>query len=64
MHRDLKLPNIMMNFAELPQNICAGSAGLGFNLVEYIRNLDFENKHHTVTSKLADLGFARKLGED
>lgn len=64
MHRDLKLPNIMMNFSDLKQNIVADPEFSGFDLNYYIRHFDYEKKHSTVTCKIADLGFARKLEED
>lgn len=61
MHRDLKLPNVMLNFAELPESICIQDASI---LKEYITNFDFRTKHETMTCKIADLGFARKLDEN
>jgi len=36
MHRDLKLPNIMINFPELPDSVVDP-----FILQEYIKNFDF-----------------------
>lgn len=36
MHRDLKLPNIMINFPELPNSVVDP-----FILQEYIKNFDF-----------------------
>jgi serine/threonine-protein kinase ULK/ATG1 len=60
MHRDLKLPNIMVNFTELRQDLCNDKS---FDLKRYIREFDFENKHRTMQLKIADLGFARRLQE-
>jgi serine/threonine-protein kinase ULK/ATG1 len=61
MHRDLKLPNVMINFAELAPNICTKGE---FVLKDYIAHFDFKTQHQTLTCKIADLGFARKLDED
>jgi serine/threonine protein kinase len=58
MHRDLKLPNIMLHFSEIRSDICLES---GFNLQDFIKNFEFEKKHKSLTCKIADLGFARKL---
>ena len=58
MHRDLKLPNIMVNFTEIRQDICNVKS---FDLKKYIREFDFEKKHQTMQLKIADLGFARRL---
>ncbi len=60
MHRDLKLPNIMVNFTEVPQDVCHNNS---FDLKKYIREFNFEAKHKTVQLKIADLGFARRLQE-
>lgn len=60
MHRDLKLPNIMVNFSEVPQDVCNNKT---FDLKKYIREFDFETKHKTIQLKIADLGFARRLQE-
>jgi serine/threonine protein kinase len=58
MHRDLKLPNIMLHFDALRPNICLDQS---FKLSEFTKDYDFRNEHQKMTCKLADLGFARKL---
>jgi serine/threonine protein kinase len=58
MHRDLKLPNIMLHFSEIRTDICLES---GFILQDYIKTFEFEKNHCSLTCKIADLGFARKL---
>lgn len=42
MHRDLKLPNIMLHFSEIRSDICLES---GFNLQDFIKNFEFEKNH-------------------
>ena len=59
MHRDLKLPNVMLHFSEL--NNIANITGSKVILREYIKNFDFYYQHESLTCKIADLGFARKL---
>ncbi len=61
MHRDLKLPNVMLHFQEL-KNITIVDSKVVLN--QYIQDFDFENMCQTLTCKIADLGFARKLQED
>lgn len=61
MHRDLKLPNVMLHFSDLRNNVIVDTH---FNLNEYIKEFDFEKLHKSITCKIADLGFARKLQED
>lgn len=61
MHRDLKLPNVMLHFTDIPLNACTDPM---FNLKEYITKFDFEHKFANITCKIADLGFARKLQDD
>ena len=38
MHRDLKLPNIMLHFADQPKDACTD---MTFKLNEYIKSFDF-----------------------
>lgn len=59
MHRDLKLPNVMLHFEEISQ-----VAPDQKELNEFIKSFDFENHFKSLTCKIADLGFARKLPED
>ena len=61
MHRDLKLPNIMLHFENLRPNVCLDHS---FKLHDWTRDFDFELHHTKMTCKIADLGFARKLDED
>lgn len=61
MHRDLKLPNVMINFSNLKPSACTDDT---FNIKEFTSKFDFENDHQSMTCKIADLGFARKLQED
>ena len=65
MHRDLKLANILIHFPGLSREQ-ANSAN--FSLKEYVRSVTLipgENGEQPVeiVIKIADLGFARKLGE-
>ena len=65
MHRDLKLPNILIHFPQLKIEDTL-QEGQGFDLKEYIKNLDIvggKNGEGAVPFeiKIADLGFARKL---
>jgi serine/threonine protein kinase len=61
MHRDLKLPNVMLHFSDIPPNACTDP---NFDLKKYITNFDFEHNFANITCKIADLGFARKLQDD
>ena len=61
MHRDLKLPNIMLNFKDHPNDVCTNSE---FSLDNYIKQFNFADKHRFIQCKIADLGFARKLSEE
>ena len=61
MHRDLKLPNVMLHFEEMTHLSAIDNPQV---LKEYISHFDFKNLHQTLKCKIADLGFARKLGED
>lgn len=61
MHRDLKLPNVMLHFSDIPLNACINPK---FNLKDYITKFDFEHNFANITCKIADLGFARKLFDD
>ena len=63
MHRDLKLPNILMNFPELKIETFTQDT---FNLKQYVKNLDIVGGKDSRGAvpfevKIADLGFARKL---
>lgn len=58
MHRDLKLPNVMLHFSTLKVNACFDDS---FNLKDFTSAFNFEANHTTLTCKIADLGFARKL---
>jgi len=42
MHRDLKLPNIMLHFIDQPRDICTDTT---FNLNKYISEFNFSEKH-------------------
>lgn len=55
MHRDLKLPNIMLQFSTLDSFVEPEV------LKEHIKNFDFKTDSQTITVKIADLGSARKL---
>lgn len=59
MHRDLKLQNVMIHFADIKNDICTDP---NFVLNDYIAKYDF--RKNSLTCKIADLGFARKLKED
>jgi serine/threonine protein kinase len=59
MHRDLKLPNIMVHFPSLPPNACIDPK---FDLKKFLEGAEINSKY--VTCKIADLGFARKLFQD
>lgn len=56
MHRDLKLPNIMLHFNHVPNYPMSSE-----ELKKFVRGFDFAEEHIKVTCKIADLGFARKL---
>ena len=59
MHRDLKLPNIMVHFPILPPDACIDPK---FDLKRFLEAAKLDSK--SVICKITDLGFARKLGED
>ena len=59
MHRDLKLPNIMLHFSLLPPNACVDPS---FDLKKYLNATPITAS--SVICKITDLGFARKLLED
>lgn len=61
MHRDLKLPNILVHLEMLPQNVMVDKS---FDLKSYIAGLDFSKHHEQIKFKMADLGFARRLQDD
>jgi serine/threonine protein kinase len=61
MHRDLKLPNVMLHFEEMKPYANIDNQSI---LKEYISHFDFERQNDTLTCKIADLGFARKLADD
>ena len=59
MHRDLKLPNILLNLPRL-SNQDFNSAN--FNLNELLKKIDFVGRNAVpLEVKIADLGFAREL---
>lgn len=53
MHRDLKLENILVHFPKLSSPKARDN---------YIKNFDFKTQSDDIVVKIADLGFARKLG--
>jgi len=66
MHRDLKLPNILVHFPELANNVCQDES---FDMKSFLKTVDLvggvnKSGEEPVHVKIADLGFARKLGED
>jgi len=42
MHRDLKLPNVMVHFTEVKQDACINP---NFDLKKYVKSFNFEAKH-------------------
>ena len=65
MHRDLKLPNILIHFPLLKIQDTM-KEGQGFDLKEYVKDLDIVGGKDGQGAipfeiKIADLGFARKL---
>ena len=64
-HRDLKLPNVLIHFPRLSPEMYSDST---FNRKEYVRDVDIVGDHKNDGTpfevKIADLGFARKLEED
>ena len=61
MHRDLKLPNILLN---LPTLSVDELNSLGFSLKEHIKKIDFVGDDAVpLEVKIGDLGFARELEE-
>jgi serine/threonine protein kinase len=64
MHRDLKLPNILLHFTDddkIKKDSCTDK---DFKLGDYIANFNFAENHKSLQCKIADLGFARKLSEN
>ena len=61
MHRDLKLPNIMLHFNDVERDSCTDK---DFKLGDYIKDFNFAENHKSLQCKIADLGLARKLAED
>jgi serine/threonine protein kinase len=59
MHRDLKLPNIMMHFPDLSPTACISA---DFDLKKFLADVTLTPD--SIICKIADLGFARKLGKD
>ncbi len=45
MHRDLKLPNIMLHFKGQPKDICTDNS---FNLNQYIKDFDFAHNYDQI----------------
>ena len=65
MHRDLKLPNILLHFPDLSKDQIESPA---FDFKQFISNVDIVGKRGTkkaypFVAKIADLGFARKVEE-
>ena len=65
MHRDLKLANILIHFPGLSKERATAAA---FSLKDYVRSvtivpLEGGERPVEIVIKIADLGFARKLGE-
>jgi len=72
-HRDLKLPNVLITFKNLPvdyHRIKAQGGKSDFSIKDYIKNLSTADligpseKECPIIVKIADLGFARKLDEN
>ena len=65
MHRDLKLPNVLIHFPRMNSDQYTDP---NFNLKEYLREVDIigNDRREAVPFevKIADLGFARKLEDD
>ena len=61
MHRDLKLPNILIN---LPTLSIDEWLAPGFDVKEHIKKINFVNDDAVpLEVKIGDLGFARELEE-
>jgi len=62
MHRDLKLPNILLHFPELTRDqICSEQ----FSIQSFTSEVEITGEHAVkVVVKIADLGFARRLAPD
>jgi serine/threonine-protein kinase ULK/ATG1 len=69
-HRDLKLPNVLINFKEMPVDVFRmkiQGKKVEFDMQEYLKTVDLVGKSEAecpIEIKIADLGFARKLDED
>jgi serine/threonine protein kinase len=69
-HRDLKLPNVLLMFKKLPVDhlkIKAQGGQTDFDLNDFLKTCDLIGKTEAecpIVVKIADLGFARKLEED
>lgn len=62
MHRDLKLPNILLHFPDLPKEFYSSE---WFDLKQFSKEVDIlGDKATKVLVKIADLGFARRLAPD
>ena len=65
MHRDLKLPNILMNF---PKLTIESFTSENFNIKDFVKGIDIVGGRFKQATefevKIADLGFARKLDDD
>ena len=59
MHRDLKLPNILLNLPKLPIQVFTSP---NFNLREHMKKIKIVGPQaEELEVKIADLGFAREL---
>lgn len=69
-HRDLKLPNVLIDFKKLPVDVFRAKIQgqkIEFDMNEYLRTCDLVGPSEAecpIQVKIADLGFARKLDED
>ena len=61
MHRDLKLPNIMLHFSALRPEVWTDP---NHKMEDFRKNFDFASDFKHLKCKIADLGFARKCEED
>jgi len=61
MHRDLKLPNIMLHFSALRPEVWTDP---NHKMKDFRKNFDFSSDFKHLKCKIADLGFARKCEED
>ena len=61
-HRDLKLPNILLHFPELTKEYYSSE---WFNLKQFTAEVSIVGEHATkIIVKIGDLGFARRLAPD